>query len=315
MPHIADTSSDIINLHNAIGGGIVVLGFLGFLAGALQVYYHKLAKKGVVLGGIYRIIRHPQYASFAVCGLGLLIVWPRYIVLVTFITMLFIYYVLAIIEEHECEEKFGQSYLDYKHKTNMFFPIRLPFIKSVSGRFNKFTSWSKFAVMFVAYLVVLYAGIESIELVEAKSINSLYKYSNGDSVTVSVTQMPPKRIKAVIGTVMSDKEVQKLIDSKDKDAKFLNYVLPGEWYIPELPMQKRGNGDHFQPADYNRNLYKIIFNKAELRPNYQGKPFLTQVVKRTPIVEVLVDVSNQKVVSIKNPPSSVMYDNIPEAIY
>jgi hypothetical protein len=99
------------------------------------------------------------------------------------------------------------------------------------------------------------------------------------------------------------------------EAIFLNHVLPGEWYIPELPMQKRGNGDHFQPSGYNRNLYKIIFNKAELRPNYQGKSFLTQIVSRTPLVEVLVDISSQKVIGIKNPPSSVMYDDIPEAIY
>jgi protein-S-isoprenylcysteine O-methyltransferase Ste14 len=208
MPHIADTSSSIINLHNTVGGSIALLGFIGFLVGAIQVYYHKLAKKGAVLGGIYRIIRHPQYASFAICGLGLLIVWPRYIVLVTYITMLFIYYTLAKIEEAECEDKFGQSYIDYKRTTNMFLPFRIPLTKSFSSSFNELSRWSKFAVMFVMYLVAMYASIESIELVEAGSINSLYKYSTSNSVTVSVTRMSSDNIKTVIDTAISNKEVQ-----------------------------------------------------------------------------------------------------------
>lgn len=61
LPHaVTETSSTILNLHNVIGGVLAVFGFLAFCIGACQVYYHKLAKKGVVTGGIYNFIRHPQ---------------------------------------------------------------------------------------------------------------------------------------------------------------------------------------------------------------------------------------------------------------
>ena len=41
-----------------------------------------------------------------------------------FVTMLFVYYLLAKAEERECEAKFGASYLEYKAKTAMFLPLK-----------------------------------------------------------------------------------------------------------------------------------------------------------------------------------------------
>jgi hypothetical protein len=57
----------------------------------------------------------------------LLLLWPRYIVLLSFLTMLFAYYFLARAEEMECAEKFGQAYLDYQNRTHMFLPFKVPF--------------------------------------------------------------------------------------------------------------------------------------------------------------------------------------------
>ena len=130
LPHVVlETKSWLLNIHNEIGAVLFILGLLAFGYGAVQVYYHKLAKKGAVTGGAYNFIRHPQYASLALSSfVRLLIMWPRYIVLLLFITMLFAYYFLAKVEENECERKFGASYLDYKNKTGMFlpFPCSLP---------------------------------------------------------------------------------------------------------------------------------------------------------------------------------------------
>ncbi len=108
LPHIAaETSSPFINIHNKAGAVIAAFGLLIFCVSAGQVYYAKLRKKGAVTGGIYKYIRHPQYAAFAVCSFGLLLLWPRYLVLIMFITIMFAYYFLAKLEERECEAKFG----------------------------------------------------------------------------------------------------------------------------------------------------------------------------------------------------------------
>ena len=124
LPHItAETSSLLLNSIKPIGAILAVTGFIFFCICATHVYYYKLAKKGAVTGGIYKYIRHPQYLSFAICSFGLLLLWPRFIVLIMFITMLFAYFLLARLEEQECIDKFGESYIEYMRGTNMFFPF------------------------------------------------------------------------------------------------------------------------------------------------------------------------------------------------
>ena len=92
LPHAARyTSSFFINSLEIVGAVLAVTGFLAFCIGACQVYYYKIRKKGIVTGGVYNRVRHPQYASFIVCSFGLLLLWPRYIVALMFVTMLFFY--------------------------------------------------------------------------------------------------------------------------------------------------------------------------------------------------------------------------------
>jgi protein-S-isoprenylcysteine O-methyltransferase Ste14 len=134
LPHIViETASPLMNLHNIIGGVLAAVGLMACCVGASQVYYHKLARKGAVTGGIYNFIRHPQYAALIISGFGMLLLWPRYMVLIMFTAMLFVYYFLARAEERECEEKFGQSYIDYRNKTNMFLPFRVPLVDKLPG--------------------------------------------------------------------------------------------------------------------------------------------------------------------------------------
>ncbi|MFQ5771147.1 MAG: methyltransferase family protein [bacterium] len=110
LPHYVNTSSFLLNSYQIVGWILVLVGFLFFLIGAGQIYYCKFTKKGAVTGGIYKFIRHPQYVAFAVMGFGLLLAWPRFTVLIMYVTMLFVYFFLAKKEEKECEEKFGESY-------------------------------------------------------------------------------------------------------------------------------------------------------------------------------------------------------------
>jgi len=132
MPHIAEeTKSPIINMLGWVGGVLFASGLLTFIICAVQVYYNKLFKNGAVTGGLYKFIRHPQYTGFIISGLGMLLIWPRFLILITFITILFIYYFLAKIEEKECEMKFGKSYTDYMNSTFMFLPFRISFLNNL----------------------------------------------------------------------------------------------------------------------------------------------------------------------------------------
>jgi len=81
------------------GSVLLVGGAIGFLASAGQVYFHKLAGRGLALSGAYAWIRHPQYLSPALTGLGHAILWPRLLTLVLWTVMVGLYVLLARDEE------------------------------------------------------------------------------------------------------------------------------------------------------------------------------------------------------------------------
>ena len=64
-----------------MGALIVLLGLIGVALRPLQLYYAKFRRRGVVQSGLYKRIRHPQYLFLGLAGLGLLILWPRFILL------------------------------------------------------------------------------------------------------------------------------------------------------------------------------------------------------------------------------------------
>lgn len=319
MPHVAETSSPIINFHNNLGAVLAVAGFLAFCAGAGQVYYHKLTGKGIVTGGIYNYIRHPQYASLIICSFGLLLLWPRYIVLIMFITMLFAYYMLARAEERDCEARFGQAYTDYKKITGMFLPFKVPFFEGMT--FLPQTRLLRSITVLSLYILTLSVGVGLAGGIDRLTQDSLYGFYDGNSAYLSVSKIEKDKLAGIIEIAAQNDEVRLRLEKagKDRNTKFLNYVLPGEWYVPEIPMNGINGGAvrHSNPSDYDRNMYKVLFNKAAIRSHREvsGKDIIANVAKREPVLEVWIDAAGQKVVKILEMPEKIRYEDIPVAIY
>ncbi|MCZ7399193.1 MAG: isoprenylcysteine carboxylmethyltransferase family protein [Candidatus Methanoperedens sp.] len=82
----------------------------------------------LVIDGMYRYVRHPQYLGLIILTVGLLIQWPTIITLAMWPVLVLMYYRLAKREEREALEAFGERYEEYKRQTPMFLPsIRLLF--------------------------------------------------------------------------------------------------------------------------------------------------------------------------------------------
>ncbi|MNW41755.1 hypothetical protein D3C74_189050 [compost metagenome] len=316
LPHaVRETTSALINLHTIVGAILTLVGFLGFILGAIHIYYYKLAKKGIVTGGIYNYIRHPQYSSFIICSFGLLILWPRYIVLIMFITMLFVYYLLARAEERECVTKFGASYIEYRSKTGMFLPFRI-----FSGK--TFSSWAttktrKWIFLLCAYMMTIVLAIGIANVIQRLTINSLYAVYSTNSATISISKIKTDTLNQIIQIALSDETVQSKVVQNNND-RYLNYVLPTTWFAAEIPMNgvKYREG-HKSPREYDRNSYKIIFTKAVMRSsqNKEGKAIISNVSEREGIVEVWINLAEQKVDKVVDLPKSTIYANIPVALY
>jgi hypothetical protein len=105
-----------------MGSVLFVAGMAVFLLCALQVYAHKLLRKGAALRGLYSVLRHPQYLGLGVAGLGLAILWPRFLVPVLWLVMILLYYLLAADEERRMLHAYPETYTAYMERTGMFLP-------------------------------------------------------------------------------------------------------------------------------------------------------------------------------------------------
>ncbi|MCZ7381293.1 MAG: isoprenylcysteine carboxylmethyltransferase family protein [Candidatus Methanoperedens sp.] len=84
----------------------------------------------LVIDGMYRYVRHPQYLGLIILTIGLLIQWPTIITLAMWPVLVLMYYRLAKREEKEALEAFGERYEEYKRQTPMFFPSIRPLFQT-----------------------------------------------------------------------------------------------------------------------------------------------------------------------------------------
>jgi protein-S-isoprenylcysteine O-methyltransferase Ste14 len=125
LPHMVLPQDWFLQFVRVMGSVLFIAGMVVFLVCAVQIYTAKFMKKGAVLGGLYAIIRHPQYLALGVAGLGLSILWPRFLTVVLWLLMTIVYYLLAKDEERRMLNTHKETYQAYMGKTGMFLPMRI----------------------------------------------------------------------------------------------------------------------------------------------------------------------------------------------
>lgn len=319
LPHFVKTSSLILNSYHIVGWALVGIGFVLFLVGAGQIYYHKFAQKGAVTGGLYNVIRHPQYGAFAIMGFGLLLAWPRFTVLIMFITMLFVYYLLAKKEEKECLQEFGDSYKAYQTKTAMFVPgesfvRRIPLTLPTSRL-------ARVGIGLLMYALTLTLALALAFVLRDYSLSKISTYYSGNSATIAAAYLPEVELKRIVDMALNDPRIAERLGSAGNGSAqpSLNYVVPTEWYLADIPMEaipEEIHGHH-QPDDYDRTRYKVLFTEARLRTAapVRGEEIITQTYGRKPIVLAYVDTAAGRVTEIVTPPEHVRWGDIPTPLF
>ncbi|MGH9425245.1 MAG: methyltransferase family protein [Terriglobia bacterium] len=125
VTHLSTPRSPVFGVLSQAPKYLLHVGLTSFVVHAVYLYWMKFVKKEVATRLLYKYVRHPQYLSFAVAGIGLIFHWPRFINLILFFVMLLGYYALARSEEARMERIHGQAYVTYKQNTAMFLPGRL----------------------------------------------------------------------------------------------------------------------------------------------------------------------------------------------
>ncbi len=318
LPHFSESSSWIFNHLGDFGRFLFLGGLIFFLIAAFQIYYAKFAKKGAVTGGFYKSIRHPQYTAFSIMGFGVLLVWPRFLVLIGYVIMLFAYYFLARKEEAECEEKFGETYRDYLQHTGRFWPKH----RFLDDHFSHRRIFSKRTPRPVVHiLAALFAALLLAFWVRSIAIDSISTVYEKDSATVSVAKINTETMENIIHLASSQPEVQeKLAAAGYGDGEILlNYIVPREWILADLPLEEIPDSlrGHYHPRPFNENQYKILFTRAKLFNN--GNVVDADIIKRTfareALVVVQLDIKEKRILSIDTPPAHVLWGDIPTPLF
>ncbi len=233
LPHMILPPTLTLKIIRISGSILFVAGSLTFIICALQVYLGKIFKWGIADKGIYRFVRHPQYTSLGLWGIGLAILWPRFMVLATLLIMFILYYFLAKDEERRMVKQYGDSYKEYMSKTGMFFPMIRGNRSTSHPSVNLFNAKNVFALVSLMALVIG-AGF----ICRYLTLNSLQLKSKDNVTLVSIMPEDNKLELAILNAIQSDK-----LDFMSKQKDYLGYEMPVD-YIMQGMIANTGSEHH-----------------------------------------------------------------------
>lgn len=313
LPHISQTTSPLLNALHWLPWPLIVLGSALFVGGAIPIYWSKFRRRGAVTTGLYAFIRHPQYLGLAIVGLGTLLLWPRFLVLITFVAMLCLYALLATWEEERCLAQYGESFRTYQAHTGMFLPLalskRIPVILPEAVGSRRFAIFGICACLMTAS-VVLGFGLRDY------SLSRVTAFYTPETAVLSPALLSDEELKAAYHTAAADARVQEAIEAV-KPAKRIVYVVPLKWCLPDLPLEASPTCyGHHVPANFDRRYYKLLFTRARTHAAQAGgKEIVKTAYGLDPIVLVKVDITAAQVNGVETPPPHVFWGDIPTPMF
>jgi len=104
-----------------VGWVMIVVGFVIFL-GSYIYFYSVRRRVGLVTGGPYAVVRHPQYLGIFLGLTGFSLLGARPIAVIAWITAVCTYLALMIHEESENDRRFGEAYRAYRDRVPFIIP-------------------------------------------------------------------------------------------------------------------------------------------------------------------------------------------------
>jgi protein-S-isoprenylcysteine O-methyltransferase Ste14 len=310
LPHFSDTTDPALNALTAAGWWLVGGGLLVFALTAAQVYWAKFARGGVVRAGLYGLIRHPQYTALIATGIGVMLIWPRFVVLLALVSMAFLYLILARHEERQCLARFGDDYAAYMARTGAFFPRLWTTSAPTSVP-------SRPIVTLLAYLIALTAaGTLAYGMREHSMAHVAALYEQREAI-LSPALLSKDELRAAHTLAAQDPRVVERIAGTR--AGRVSYVVPRDWYMPDLPidpLHEIAAGGHGAPKAFDRTKFQVLFAEARtFRPAAQGKSILRTAHGIRPLALADVDLVTGTVTKVSQPPPHVVWGDIPMPLF
>ena len=226
LPHMIFPPTPFLQMVRILGSIFFVIGSLSFIICALQVYLGKIFKWGVANKGLYTYIRHPQYLSLGIWGIGMSILWPRFIVLASLSLMFILYYFLAKDEELRMINQYGNSYKQYMNNTGMFFPRFIESSVVIPGRFATSSLMKFITIPTIIITILIGAGF----LLRTVTLNSILFTSKNNITLLSMlpedSGLAASALNGIIKTQAAG-QLNYLKDNKD----YLGYLMSPDYIM------------------------------------------------------------------------------------
>ena len=224
LPHMVMPPDTFLMAVRVAGSVLFVGGTLTFLLCAGQVYFHKFTGRGPVLGGLYRWIRHPQYLALALTGIGLTILWPRFLTAALWAVMVTLYHLLARDEERRMVARFGGQYRHYMETTGRFVPR---FLERLFGRAPLPERLLPRTAMVLLLALGLSVGVAF--ALRAYTVGRLPLWSNGRVTVLPILTGDSSRLEHRMPDVLQLPQVRSRLE-RGNDA-ILGYLVPQSYIM------------------------------------------------------------------------------------
>ncbi len=339
LPHAVIARNDLLNFLNGMGRSLFSFGLIAFFIGAVQIYSAKFRRKGVVSSILYRWVRHPQYLFLAISGLGLLLFWPRFIILILYISMLYVYYLLAKNEEDRMLKQHGDSYAAYMQRTAMFIPGKpgQKIFRVFSGRIK-----SKHLALAASYGFILIFAILAAFGLRRYTISQISKiYLPEKQITaVSIVPRSDQAIKNVFDVLYKDSRITSILSEyrqKEGQKGFLVHLMPVHYRMQGLFVAPFNAGIAPGRISTWKNVVDFVFPSLSLfrHKKMMGKMNSDDVllifsqltwpdgeyapadealnfsVKHLPLLKIVVDLENRTVLEVQKTPNRNLWGRMP----
>jgi hypothetical protein len=223
LPHMVLPPGLFLKAIRVAGSVLFVGGTLIFLVCAGQVYSGKLFRRGPASGGLYRWIRHPQYLALALAGLGLAILWPRFLTIVLWTVMVGLYVLLARDEERRMVNAFGDRYREYMARTGRFLPRGL----EAFGR--RFLPSSPVLGPALGFALLVAAAVGGAFVLRAYTVKRLPLWSGGRVTALAILPGDGAMLKHRMEDVLELPEVKARV--AETPGPILVYVVPRQYVM------------------------------------------------------------------------------------
>lgn len=248
LPHLVLPQDPFLQSVRIMGSILFVLGMTIFLICAGQIYTAKFRKRGAVLSGLYSRIRHPQYLALETAGLGLAILWPRFLTIVLWLLMALVYYFLAKDEERRMLKAHAETYQAYMNRTGMFLLKGIEQTLVPSSRFGK-------ALLFLVFTGVVIAGAF---LLRAYTVHHLTLWTNAKNVT-ALAILPEDGFKMDhrMAGILEMKEVR---ERMQENKRYLVYFIPRDYVMQGMIADTGGDWKLFEQHRTIGMIADWVFN-------------------------------------------------------